>query len=625
MRVLALLIVTFAISKVLALSQIKVICDRDGSRIYVDGKMKAECEKDEPVRILLLKGKHTLKVLKQDEAGNYEYIKTFTIGDGVQKVFDVTTHIKHDEYFYYKKASHSNDINDLQYYLNHFTDHKKEILDRLEYLKAINDYNYFIKNKKYLKNNPFYHDIVEFFSKNPIKTFLNIQNFALNKNFLSYMDYDNNIYIYKKNGVSFFKKMTFANKSNRSKCFDMNNFNDLVFNNANKLSIIRNLIDKETLSDEYFCYDAHFFHNERNKIAIIGKNGIEIDIWDVLKKKKIYSKNELYDLSAFALSTDDRSIYFSRYKDYNDNFKFPLYQVALPGQKIRFLSRFQNEIKVILPMNDGQHVLLGLENGNNLATIYLYNVQTRMIEREFNIHTPIKSLDIKDNLLISGDSNGKLTIWDFNSGAKLLELDDTSSIKKVAWGQHLVFSLNDQGKLNIWKPDLKRVFLKKCRGGNVSYCVLLVKENINNDVAIQALLHTYETLIGKKFTHPKLYLVKKYQVYQYGNRKSNINAQLISVLEANNRIYVLIKFNFQRSGFTFNSPIYFVSNDRKTNYEKHYPESYKIGNKNSLQDSKDIVLEYKGTVENNGIYSIVEGSGKNGNLLFKNFILKEVL
>ena len=113
-----------------AVSQIKVICDRDGESIYVNDEFKTECDKGEPVPIMAKTGKYTV-IVKKDNANEsyYYYKKSFRIGDGVQKILEVKTNIKNyksidylnkilltkkiDNYLKYKEKLNQTDLNRL--------------------------------------------------------------------------------------------------------------------------------------------------------------------------------------------------------------------------------------------------------------------------------------------------------------------------------------------------------------------------------------------------------------------------------------------------------------------------------------------------------------------------------
>jgi len=126
-----------------AVSEIKVICDRDGESVYLDGKYKSDCDSGEPVAILTNAGKHTVIVKKDNKNGSYYYFKkNFKIGDGIQKVIEPNTNIYYTESYYYLKAKKSNNIDDYWTYLEKYPNGK--------YSDKIKKYldNYYWKNCK---------------------------------------------------------------------------------------------------------------------------------------------------------------------------------------------------------------------------------------------------------------------------------------------------------------------------------------------------------------------------------------------------------------------------------------------------------------------------------------------
>ncbi len=87
-----LAIASVLVSNLFAASQIKVICDKDGQEIYLNGKFKAECDSGEPVPMMVKAGKYTVEVKKDNGDGSYYYYKkSFRIGDGVQKIVEVSS------------------------------------------------------------------------------------------------------------------------------------------------------------------------------------------------------------------------------------------------------------------------------------------------------------------------------------------------------------------------------------------------------------------------------------------------------------------------------------------------------------------------------------------------------
>jgi len=125
-----------------AVSQVKVICDVDGESVYLDGKYKSDCDSGEPVAVLANAGRHTVVVKKNNGDGSYYYFKKhFRIGDGVQKIIEVTSNIHYTEYYYYSKAKKSGNTDDYWTYLDKYPHGKyiktvKKYLDRYYWNKC---------------------------------------------------------------------------------------------------------------------------------------------------------------------------------------------------------------------------------------------------------------------------------------------------------------------------------------------------------------------------------------------------------------------------------------------------------------------------------------------------------
>jgi len=135
------LLLTFS-SNVFAVSQLKIVCDVDGEKIYVDGKFKSTCDADEPVLVLVSPGKHVVKVKKFNKDGSYYYFRrVIRIGDGIRMTVSVKSEKKYTERYYYNRAKESRKPEDCQEYLKKYPHGKhakevKEILEHYYYSKA---------------------------------------------------------------------------------------------------------------------------------------------------------------------------------------------------------------------------------------------------------------------------------------------------------------------------------------------------------------------------------------------------------------------------------------------------------------------------------------------------------
>jgi hypothetical protein len=106
-------ILTILVTNLYAISQIKVICDKDGENIYVNGQFKAECDNGEPIAIMAKAGRYKVVVKKSNKDGSYYYYKkSFRIADGVQKVVEVSSSLNYTEKYYMEKISSYKKIKD---------------------------------------------------------------------------------------------------------------------------------------------------------------------------------------------------------------------------------------------------------------------------------------------------------------------------------------------------------------------------------------------------------------------------------------------------------------------------------------------------------------------------------
>jgi WD40 repeat protein len=91
-------------------SQLKIICDIDGEKVYVDKEFKGTCDADDPILIIVSSGKHNVEVKKINEDKSYYYFnKTVEVGDGVRLTIEVNAKkVYTDDYYYYKAKKEKN-------------------------------------------------------------------------------------------------------------------------------------------------------------------------------------------------------------------------------------------------------------------------------------------------------------------------------------------------------------------------------------------------------------------------------------------------------------------------------------------------------------------------------------
>lgn len=83
-----------------------------------------------------------------------------------------------------------------------------------------------------------------------------------------------------------------------------------------------------------------------------------------------------------------------------------------------------NRPVIIRPLSDSIHLLVGYEEGGML----LWNTATQSIEREFQGHrAAVTSIDVTADLVLSGDKDGNVFVWNFIQGKKLRHFKEHSS------------------------------------------------------------------------------------------------------------------------------------------------------------------------------------------------------
>jgi len=102
-------------------AQLKIICDKDGQEIYLDGEFKTTCDAGEPVRIIVPPGKHVVEAKRPNDDGSFFYFKKeFKIGGGVQKIIEVQSEISYTPE-YYKRRCENGVIDGCFMYLHNAT------------------------------------------------------------------------------------------------------------------------------------------------------------------------------------------------------------------------------------------------------------------------------------------------------------------------------------------------------------------------------------------------------------------------------------------------------------------------------------------------------------------------
>ena len=90
-------------------SRLKVICDENKEKIYLDDKFKTECSDGDEIFLVMYEGEHTLVVKTEpSKEHSYYYFETkFKIGDGVEKTIKVNTKKYYTKQFFIENAKKS--------------------------------------------------------------------------------------------------------------------------------------------------------------------------------------------------------------------------------------------------------------------------------------------------------------------------------------------------------------------------------------------------------------------------------------------------------------------------------------------------------------------------------------
>jgi len=90
-------------------SHLKIICNEDKEKIYLDNKFKTTCNEDDEISLTMYEGDHTL-VVKTEPSKDYSYyyFKTkFKIGDGVEKTIKIDAKKFYTKQFFIENAKKS--------------------------------------------------------------------------------------------------------------------------------------------------------------------------------------------------------------------------------------------------------------------------------------------------------------------------------------------------------------------------------------------------------------------------------------------------------------------------------------------------------------------------------------
>jgi len=636
------IIFSFAIAvNLMAVSQIKIICDKDSENIYLNGKFKAECDKDEVVRLMVKEGKYTVIVKKRDKEARYSYEKSFRIGDGVQKVIEPKVKAVYNEYHYYHSALKQESLEACKKYLKNYPNgkYKKEINEIKTYILAKKDFRYFQIYKRKYPGGKFLQKIKEHYLKYPLIATLrghrkSVRILALTKDSKRLFSggNDENIIEWDLNNFKILKKMGYSHKRGGELSVSALALSpDEKYLYSNGRSAFRKW-------DIKTGHDSIIADYSPEHIKILDTNhaltlrGDRFDIWD-LKNKKIlftYKGNDGYDASmnAGVLSKDKRYFYFAKYSKklkrtiivkYDLKNKKIIKRIYAPQLKYSILSL------AITP--DNRYLISGTRNdswvdedGYLRKTVIVWDLKNFQPYKKFKQKGSIYSLAVSPDgrTLAIGTSRGEVFIADIKSGLLLKKIDTFSWVNDLVFtkdGKELIGALGN-GNIDVWyvgfynKTNLLSLLLKECKNGAIFACNNYLKNGGKKiQVAKNALLKKFKSILksyGSDITYkdPKIYINEHENRWRfYYSDTQNALYKVETIISNDKKVYVVIDVDFKKTGFTFNAPIYLIQNGKKKNYTKRFPKSHKI--KVGTKHIK-LIFVYDNFPLQKGYYKIIE-------------------
>ena len=285
-------------------------------------------------------------------------------------------------------------------------------------------------------------------------------------------------YIPEKN--NFIKKVKFIDKLSFILIDDKCNIQIRHLNNTS----IRNFKENNFINDFDILleknYDALIFecsHQNPIRLFDINLNLKKSYFFEDRTKEKIYDpifvKVEPYSLNLFTggnfLSKIDlitnKILYPKHNKNYNllncfdYYFEHSFYLLGSYNKNLLFCDfktdQIENKIKLNYSINQIQlinknQILIGYRNSNKISLFDIRNLNQEITNFERINFTQQKtnfSIDLKNNILYSGDMNGKITLYNLNNYKKIKELNFRDNISSIdTFDDYLLFST---GKRNF--------------------------------------------------------------------------------------------------------------------------------------------------------------------------------
>jgi len=632
-----------------AVSQIKIICDMNGEEIYLNGKFKSSCDKDEVVRLLAQPGKYRVVIKKSTKEGKYSYIKNIRLGDGIQKTVVVEAKPVYSEYHYYKQAVDQESLGACNDYKERYPHGKylRGVKELEAYIAAKKDFKNVARYEKLYPNGKYLSKIRSYYIKNPLIATLKghkgeVETLALRSDGkrLYSGGADDKLIEWDPNGYKMLKKMS----------YDTSHGGTIgLYTIALSPDNIHALTDGRSALREWDLRSGknHIIPKVRQpeKAYYLDKDtallfrGDFFQIYDLKNKKSLYKfvGNKGYDASmnASTLSKDKRYLFFSIYSEKLR--EYIIYLFDLKNRKIikTYKSKYLKDSPYSLAVtSDMKYLISGTDNGSNSMSHSKHD--DTLLIWDVNSAKPIKRLKQKgdvdciaispdEKLFASGSTDGNIKIWDLKSGALLKKIYTSGSVNDLAFSKDgkRLFSAQDRGGIKVWymgyfnKHNILNSYLQSCKQGDVKACNdYLLFGGKQKRVAKNSILHSISAVLkryGGKMARgdKKVYVSDKenYDHFKGGGNYSKYTVKAIAT--SGNKTYVLMNMHFYNTGFTFNSPIYLVQNGKKKNYSKKYPADKYFGFKRGQRGEKDVkvVFVFDNFPLSKGRYRLIENTG----------------
>jgi len=150
--------------------------------------------------------------------------------------------------------------------------------------------------------------------------------------------------------------------------------------------------------------------------------------------------------------------------------------------------------------------------------------------------------------------------------------------------------------------------MQTCKQGDIATCAAILRYN-GSKKAKDIILHKVEDLTHKRFSNPKIYLLKESALSIYENRNGGLKTQLNLLIKDGDKIYAPVLMHFKNASFTFNAPIALIQGDNRIVCTKRYPNDYKIGYATNKKKA-DVVFEFDNIMLKKGKIRIYENPEK---------------